>query len=480
MELSAASLEGMALLAERSGDPVDELVERVRPLLRGAVDTLQVAAALEADGLSDRAARVGYGYRDVFELAGEVYRRRDWIPLARPPGAPARPAPPRPGRHGAAWRDLAHGGLYLLPSAVFPAVLAVVDARASVWCVVLAGGFGWLWAGSASWLGYQLAGAGEPAVAGRALCWAAGLGVALAAGLGTAVAAVTGTGPAPVLLAAGVLAYQMAATLLMFHRREQWLPVVMGPGVLAGIGYLAFGPALLGWALATGAAGTVAALAFAVRVALRAGPGTRGAVGALLRARAGTAALVSLYGALSAALLLHAQLPYLAHRLDVVLTVVPLVVSMGFVEWRARRFGEQARALLVRVRRPARFVTRVWLLLGANVVACWSVPAVLGVALLVALRRSGTPGRGVTAMLLAYTVLAGAYLVAFVLAEHGRYGRMCLALATAIGAHVGLATGWPHCAPVRDTALFAGSAVLLFLLLLAAVAPSLGQVWRYR
>lgn len=502
MVMSLASLEAVSMLA-RSGDPLDDLLDRVRPQLRGAVDALQVAAALEADGVTDRVARVQYGYRDVFELASEVFRFRsaprwgtDGGPLVTGPSVgrrePHGAGTDRSTRAGGGRRDMAHGALYLLPSAVFPAVLAIVDPRASVLAVALSGGLGWFWAGIASWVGYQLAGVGERAAAGRALCWASGLGVLLAAGLGTGIALATSTGPAPVALAAGVMAYQMASTLLMFYRHEYWLAVVMAPAVLAGTGYVVLGRHLLPWALACGATGVVAALAAALLTAYRAtrGPGTaspvrwrRGGlapVRSLLRTRARTATLVCAYGGLSAALLLHAQVPYLSRHLNILLTMAPLIVSMGFVEWRARRFGEQARQLLVYCQRPAQFVTRMWLLLAANVLACCAVVAVLGTALLLVLHRVGMFVPPCVPMTVAYTVLAGAYLLTFQLAEYGRYGRMCLALAAAVAVHIGLSTGWPDPDPQHDATLFAGSVVLLHLLLLAAVAPAVGQVWRHR
>src|SRR3954466_4200577 len=52
--------------------PLDELVDGVRPVAAAAVDAMQVAAVLEADGVTDRAAQVRYGYSDVFALAREV------------------------------------------------------------------------------------------------------------------------------------------------------------------------------------------------------------------------------------------------------------------------------------------------------------------------------------------------------------------------------------------------------------------------
>src|SRR4051812_10966931 len=109
------------VLPRISTDPLDELVDRLRPRLGRAVDALQVAAALESDGFTDRAARVEYGHCDVFALAGEVYRRLGPVAGAdRTPGVPA----PRD-----SVRPLWHGPLYVLPGAVFPAVMAVVGRR---------------------------------------------------------------------------------------------------------------------------------------------------------------------------------------------------------------------------------------------------------------------------------------------------------------------------------------------------------------
>ncbi|MFJ9056738.1 hypothetical protein [Streptomyces sp. NPDC102409] len=70
-------------------DPVKVLMHRHRDLCEHAVDPLEIAAGLEAHGLTDRTA-ARYRHRDVFSLAEELY--------ARVPGA-GRHAPraPRPG-----------------------------------------------------------------------------------------------------------------------------------------------------------------------------------------------------------------------------------------------------------------------------------------------------------------------------------------------------------------------------------------------
>ncbi|WP_256669005.1 hypothetical protein [Streptomyces fulvorobeus] len=84
--------------ARRSGarrgpaDPVKSLMHRHRELCERAVDPLEIAAGLEAHGLTDRTA-ARYRHRDVFSLAEELYAR---VPcIVRDPAAPP---PPRKGR----------------------------------------------------------------------------------------------------------------------------------------------------------------------------------------------------------------------------------------------------------------------------------------------------------------------------------------------------------------------------------------------
>ncbi|MFF5894817.1 hypothetical protein ACFY8O_02715 [Streptomyces argenteolus] len=57
-----------------TADPVKALMHRHRDLCERAVDPLEIAAGLEAHGLTDRAA-ARYRHRDVFSLAEELYAR---------------------------------------------------------------------------------------------------------------------------------------------------------------------------------------------------------------------------------------------------------------------------------------------------------------------------------------------------------------------------------------------------------------------
>lgn len=65
---------GPGAAAPPGGDPVKALMHRHRELCARAVDPLEIAAALEAHGMTDRTA-ARFRHRDVFSLAEEMYAR---------------------------------------------------------------------------------------------------------------------------------------------------------------------------------------------------------------------------------------------------------------------------------------------------------------------------------------------------------------------------------------------------------------------
>ncbi|WP_425314786.1 hypothetical protein [Streptomyces ambofaciens] len=73
-----------------AADPVKALMHRHRELCERAVDPLEIAAGLEAHGLTDRTA-ARFRHRDVFSLAEEMYARvpRDTDPAPHPADPPA-------------------------------------------------------------------------------------------------------------------------------------------------------------------------------------------------------------------------------------------------------------------------------------------------------------------------------------------------------------------------------------------------------
>ncbi|MEU2791474.1 hypothetical protein [Streptomyces sp. NPDC007100] len=102
-------------------DPVRTLMHQHRALCERAVDPLEIAAGLEAHGVTDRTA-ARFRHRDVFSLAEELYAR---VPReeAPPPAAHVR----EPVRRGRGVRV----ALHLLPGAVCAATVAAVTASGS-------------------------------------------------------------------------------------------------------------------------------------------------------------------------------------------------------------------------------------------------------------------------------------------------------------------------------------------------------------
>ncbi|CAM5454702.1 hypothetical protein STENM327S_00549 [Streptomyces tendae] len=102
-----------------AADPVKGLLHRHRELCERAVDPLEIAAGLEAHGVTDRTA-ARFRHRDVFSLAEEMYARvpRDRDTHACPEEAPA----PRP--HGPRRPRTAGIVLALLPGVLCAAAAA--------------------------------------------------------------------------------------------------------------------------------------------------------------------------------------------------------------------------------------------------------------------------------------------------------------------------------------------------------------------
>ncbi|MFF4896872.1 hypothetical protein [Streptomyces sp. NPDC001068] len=94
-----------------AADPVKALMHRHRALCEQAVDPLEIAAGLEAHGVTDRTA-ARFRHRDVFSLAEELYAR-----VPRDGDRPPRPEPAPAPRARADWVLLT-----LLPGAVGAAV----------------------------------------------------------------------------------------------------------------------------------------------------------------------------------------------------------------------------------------------------------------------------------------------------------------------------------------------------------------------
>jgi hypothetical protein len=277
--------------------------------------------------------------------------------------------------------------------------------------------------------------------------------------------------------------------VLVFLRRELRLGLLMTPAFLIGTAYLLLGRDLRDSAVAVAAGSVLAAFAIAVLVAVRGGRGSAAEppLRAGWRPEVPALAGVGAYGLCSALLLLHAEAPYLLGRLDIAIAAAPLILTMGVVEWRAERFRPQAVALAHRAERPRAFARGVWRLLARETVVCLLAPAVPAAALLAGLAQAGLLSAAGVVMTVAHVALAGAYLLAYLLAGHGRFALLCWSMLAAIAVHLGagvLLGSAPLlgiAGPARtDTALFLGSVLLLQVLFALGLAPVLGQARHYR
>src|SRR6185436_7296637 len=155
--------------------------------------------------------------------------------------------------------------------------------------------------------------------------------------------------------------------------------------------YLVVGEPAAPWALAAAAVSTVATLVIGLgrtEVELRRAR-TRHAARTTSPVTPLTVAMVTLYSALAAIFLLHAQVPYLSSRLDIVLAIGPLLAGMGVVEWRARRYVERAPAQLARAVEPADFARRMVVRLVVETGLCAGAVAALALPLLAAMAWRG-------------------------------------------------------------------------------------------
>lgn len=223
----------------RSG-PLAELSGRLTNERSRAVDAEELAAILEAEGLTDDQARSRYGEAGLFALAEQLYAQERRARAGRPVLV-QRPTFP--------WRLTLRGPLYLLPavSLLLTARLAPpADREALNLALGLASAFGWGWSMAVARLRFL-----DPlGVPGRLLLQAALLGLPLGLLLGTLGALMAGLSLPQLLLGAlacGIfsLALGVAGALISLDRRQATLVAFVPALLVAGALPLLHGPWLL-------------------------------------------------------------------------------------------------------------------------------------------------------------------------------------------------------------------------------------------
>jgi hypothetical protein len=356
--VSAATTAPLATLAQRMGSDC-----------AAAVDPLEIAAVLEADGMDDESA-ADYGCPDVFELAERLYAMtaRSQVP----------PGPVQDDRWRThAPRHILRGLAFGLPGLCYAAAAPDLAGPADIGVLLLALLASWGASQALAYLAYARLGRADRKAAASVLrCGATGCAAVIAAAT-AATGLVLHADSAALWLAAGQTAYLLAAiaSLMPVGRPrpraarfdtdgEWWLLCVLAPGALGASADLLTGaaPSAPGYFWICGALTVAAAIVLAgVRTAAltRSAGGTSGPAASTVTLRElATAAAYAAFGMLAGLLLTFTSIAGIAGRAPAWLLApggtaaicAPLSISMGPAEWLL--FGYRRRVYLLLQRSP--------------------------------------------------------------------------------------------------------------------------------
>jgi hypothetical protein len=328
---------------------VAALCEHYAEVCESAVDPLEIASALELEGLGDQAAKLRYGYPDVFALAQDMYFR-----VPRKPVEPE--LPPDPWQEGGRLRPMLHSLLYALPGVCFPAAIGLLTGPGAPITLIVALVVAWSAGQGLAFLGYTRLGRTLDMNQTRRV-----LRLGLVIGLGLILLAMFAVSrvvqpihptTSVLLFGLGEGVYMFGAGVLLVVGAEVWLLAALAPGVLGSAVFLVLGrpPDLqhLTWGLL--AATPVIALVIAVIQTRPAGPRE----GSLFVRKEWTGAIPAVaFGLVSAGLLIFpvAAGPHGHGGVNVgaLLAGLPLSLSMGAAEsgllWYRRRTQKLMRTI---------------------------------------------------------------------------------------------------------------------------------------
>jgi hypothetical protein len=318
-----------------------ELADRIGP----AVHPYEVAALLEAEGLSASLINERYGHPNLFSLASALYER---VPRTFPePAAAADPWRPD------TVRCLLRGALFALPGLAYLLTAPLWNAGGYAPALIVAGLVSWAWGQALGHRAHLRLAIGRRE-AGRTLLAGAPAGAVVA----TTVAALP-AGGGPVTVVAAQSAYLAAAGVLLVLGRERLLLAALSP-LVAGAAVLPWwepGPALRAGLPLLALLATLTVTGLVLRGAL-AVPAVAGSA----RPRLLWSLPYSLFGLAAGVLVLleGREEPY---------AVIVLTLSMGPAEWLLYRYRGLSVAALRATATPAGFLLRSAGILGLCLLA---------------------------------------------------------------------------------------------------------------
>jgi hypothetical protein len=392
---------------------VAALCEKFSAVCESAVDSLEIASALEFDGFSDQFVRREYGLRDVFALARAMY--------LRVPRRPADPAP-APDPWQMSWfRPLLHGLLYALPAVAFPVVGGMLGGPGVVPALVLALLVAWGLSQGLACVGYlRRAGSADEGQVKRVLRAGLAAGLVLVALTMLTARLALGSHPLVLFFGAGEGAYMLGACVLMVLGAETWLPVALVPGVAGAAVFLSLGRpswlAHLTWIslAATPLAACLTALAFTRGKPSRTGP-------LLIARELGAAIPAIVFGVVAAGLLVFPVVVgpegHGGFNTGALLASLPLSLSMGAAEWSLLWYRRRTRGLLGSITTAGAFRlrSRLALLTASLQYACCTAALIAAGAAVAAAAGLARPGRADLPEMVAYLMLGTAMFLTLLL-----------------------------------------------------------------
>jgi hypothetical protein len=346
-----APAEGLARLRDIIGSAtappmtVAALCEEYGEVCESAVDPLEIASALEFDGMGDQTVRERYGYSDVFALATEMY--------VQVPRQPAEPPPPEDPWHVGRFQPALHGLLYGLPAVCFPAAAVLLGGPYAHAILIVALLASWSASQTLASLGYQRLGRTADRGQTKRLLRAGLLaGLVLVTGILAGTMMLLGARPPVALFGVGESAYMLGACVLLVLGAERWLLVVLVPGVVGSSLFLALGrPRNLDHASWAALAATAALAVVVALVATRKGKGKDGDRPPVVTRKELAGALpAAAFGLLAAGLLAFPVVSGVHGRgginIGALLATLPLSLSMGAAEWCLLRYRRRTREAL--------------------------------------------------------------------------------------------------------------------------------------
>jgi hypothetical protein len=300
-----------------------------------ALDPLEIAANLEAAGVSNRVARDRYGTTDVFELAELLWANVPFVPA----DVDSEPAP----RRGNV-SDLGRGVVYGAPGLLLYALQSAIGWKVPTWVLAVAVTWGWglgqLMAGVAYVARTRRDERGERVMHG----WLLLLTPVSTTMVVLLCSALVSTSWHMYFVAGGLTTYMVATAVLVLHDRILVAALCLVPGASAAVLGLAVSTARGVFVATAVSLSLVASVVAASRfVTLRGG--VRGVLGRGEFVRSLAHLVHGLLCGLALATVVLAGGSLVHRRIGLLAVSAPLVASLGVMEWQLRTFRSGATEL---------------------------------------------------------------------------------------------------------------------------------------